>query len=382
MADMHTLIELANCMDLEPAEESGCPVAEQSRRQDAINIFRAKLPNGKTIALFKSLLSSICKSDCYYCPFRIGRDFRRFSLQPDEFVSLFMDLHRAGIANGLFLSSGIVRSGIFTQDRLLDTAEILRYRKKYRGYLHLKVMPGAEKDQVIRAMQLADRVSINLEAPNQARLKRLSRQKDSFDELLAPLRWVAELRRTRDARQTWNGYWPSTSTQFVVGGADETDLELLQITQTLYHSLGLKRAYYSPFHPIPGTPLEDHPRGEIIRERRLYQASFLLREYGFKVEDIPLDENHNLDSGRDPKLIWAERNLAEKPLELNKAGRLELLRVPGIGRLGVDAILEARRQSSIKDLSTLSRLGIQAQRAAPFILLDGKRPSHQISFAF
>src|SRR4030042_4479163 len=114
MVDIHTLFELSTCMDLEPAEEHGCPAAANIARQDAVNIYHAKLPNGKQIALFKSLLSSVCKNDCYYCPFRIGRDFRRFSLKPDEFASLFMDLHRAGIANGLFLSSGIIKSAIYT----------------------------------------------------------------------------------------------------------------------------------------------------------------------------------------------------------------------------------------------------------------------------
>jgi predicted DNA-binding helix-hairpin-helix protein len=382
MLDMHALFELSTCMDLEPAEEHGCPGVKNNARQDAVNIYRAKLPNGKQIALFKSLLSSVCKNDCFYCPFRVGRDFRRFSLQPDEFASLFMDLHRAGIANGLFISSGIVKSGVFTQDKLLDAAEILRKHHKFEGYLHLKLMPGAEKDQVVRAMQLADRVSINLEAPNDPRLKRLSAEKDSFEELYKLLRWVAEIRRSRDPREGWKGHWPSTSTQFVVGGADESDLELLEVTQSLFRTLGLKRTYYSPFRPFPGTPLENHPPGEKFREHRLYQASFLLREYGFDVAEIPLDDNNNLVQACDPKLAWAEKNLSEKPLELNKANRSELLRIPGIGTRSANAILVARRLGLINDLSMLSRLGIQADRAAPFILLNGKRPSHQRSFGF
>ncbi len=380
MADMQTLFALARGMDLEPAEEHGCPGAAIHPSQDAVNIYHAKMPNGKTIALFKSLLSSTCRNDCYYCPFRVGMDFRRFSLQPEEFAALFMDLHRAGIANGLFISSGIVRNGIYTQDKLLDAAEILRSRLGYEGYLHLKLMPGAEQDQVLRAMQLADRVSINLEAPNDDRLKRLSLHKNSFAGLFEPLRWAAEIRRNRDPQEGWKGHWPSTSTQFVVGGADETDLELLEVTQSLYRRIGLKRTYYSAFRPFPGTPLENHPAGDKTREHRLYQASFLLREYGFSVEEIPLDENKNLVTGRDPKLAWAEQNLADEPLELNKASRFELLRIPGIGTRGVTAILAARRISALKDLSALSRLGIQAERAAPFILLDGKRPSHQLSF--
>ncbi len=191
------------------------------------------------------------------------------------------------MAEGVFLSSGIAGGGVRTQDKLLATAEILRKKYQYRGYLHLKIMPGAEKDQVYRAMQLADRVSVNLEAPSTERLAKLAPHKNFFEELLQPLKWVEEIRRTVPAYKFWNGRWPSTVTQFVAGGSDESDLELLTITNWLNKNVRLKRAYFSAFLPIRDTPLENKAAVDPMREHRLYQASFLLRDYGFDLEDLP-----------------------------------------------------------------------------------------------
>ena len=209
---------LTDQMHLEPAEDtrSGCLTPKQ---QDAVFVHPAKMPNGQNIKLLKTLLTSVCERDCYYCPFRSGRDFRRATFQPAEFASLFMNLHRVGAAEGIFLSSGVAGGGVRTQDRLLDTADILRHKLGFRGYLHLKIMPGAEKAQVERAMQLADRVSVNLEAPNTERLAMLAPHKIFMEELLQPLRWVEEIRRSQPAHKSWNGHWPSMVTQYVVGGS-------------------------------------------------------------------------------------------------------------------------------------------------------------------
>src|SRR5262249_49203893 len=160
-------------------------------------------------------------------------------------------------AEGTFLSSGIAGGGIRTQDRLLDTADILRRKLRFRGYIHLKIMPGAEKAQVERAMQLADRVSVNLEAPNTRSLARLAPHKQFLEELLQPLKWVEEIRKNQPAEKGWGGRWPSTTTQFVVGGADESDLEILTTTAWLNQNVRLKRAYFSAFRPISDTPLEN-----------------------------------------------------------------------------------------------------------------------------
>ncbi len=374
---------LSGEMDLEPAEDLGCPKISPTHQAAKLRhepvVSEAVMPNGKRMRMLKTLLTSACERNCYYCPFRAGRDFRRATLKPDEMARLFMGMHAAGLVQGMFLSSGVAAGGVRTQDQILDTAEILRYRKGYGGYLHLKLMPGAEKAQVERAMQIADRVSINLEAPNPGRLESLAPRKTFLEELLQPLRWVQEIRRTQIARNAWNHRWPSSTTQFVVGAAGESDLELLKTTTYLFKTLGLKRVYYSPFRPISDTPLENLPPESIKREQRLYQASFLIRDYGYSLEDISLDETGHLPLNKDPKLYWAEKNLAERPMEINRANRADLLHIPGIGPRGVRSIMAARKLGVLRELDDLKKIGVNAGRAAPYILLNGHRPARQLS---
>jgi predicted DNA-binding helix-hairpin-helix protein len=370
---------LSSDMDLEPAEDHGCPRLDaHASRPDKLVLSQAVLPNGKRIQLLKSLLTSACERNCYYCPFRAGRDFRRATFKPDEFAQAFMNLHRAGLVQGAFISSGIVGGGVLTQDKLLDIASILRNKYAYRGYLHLKIMPGAERDQVEQAMRLADRVSINLEAPNTERLRMLAPSKEFTEELLQPLHWVEEIRRSQPSHLGWAGHWPSSTTQFVVGGAGESDLELISVSQHLYQHMRLSRVYYSAFNPIPDTPLEDLPGTSPLREHRLYQASFLLRDYGFDTEDLTFDtQTGNLPLHTDPKLAWANVHLTQAPIEINRAERQDLLRIPGIGPKGARAILVSRKQRVLRDLSSLHKLGIDTRRAAQYILLDGRRPDYQ-----
>ena len=361
----------------EPAEEVGFARRPSSHRQAddlAECIHHAVMSGGKRIALLKTLLTSACERDCRYCAFRQGRDFQRATFYPDELARLFMKLHQSGIAQGIFLSSAVAGGGPSTEDRLIDTAKILRHRYDFRGYIHLKVMPGAERDQIATAMGLADRVSVNLEAPNTKRLSSLAPHKTFNDELLQRLRWIEQIRRERP------GHWPSSTTQFVVGAGEESDVELLTTTAFLHQELGLARTYFMAFTPVAGTPLEDHPPTPPQREHRLYQASFLLRDYGFDAEDLPFDRDGNLPLTIDPKLAWARRSLTQAPVEVNTANRQELLRVPGIGPKGADRVLAARRQGKLRDLSDLGKLGIIPKRTAPFILLDGRRPPRQLSF--
>ena len=383
---------LSSQMELEHAEEAhggfdtgfahsatGKPACFTPKEEKQTFVHPAHLPNGKQIKLLKTLLSSACERDCFYCPFRAGRDFRRATFQPQEFAELFMKLNHAQAAEGIFLSSGIAAGGANTQNKILDTAEILRKRLGFRGYMHLKIMPGAERGQVERAMQLADRVSVNLEAPNTERLARLAPHKTFLEELLRPLRWAEEIRRTQPAYKFWNGRYPSTVTQFVAGGADESDLELLTTTDWLMKNVRLKRAYFSAFHPIHDTPMENKAAVDPLREHRLYQASFLLRDYGFDLEEMPFTRDGNLPLPTDPKLAWAQSNLLERPVEINQAEKRDLLRVPGIGLKGAEAILSARRTGSLRDLTSLRKLGIVVARAAPFLLLDGRRPASQLA---
>jgi predicted DNA-binding helix-hairpin-helix protein len=283
------------------------------------------------------------------------------------------------VAEGLFLSSGIAGGGVRTQDKLLDTVEILRRKHEFKGYVHLKLMPGAEREQVLRAMQIANRVSINLEAPNTERLARLAPHKLFLDELLQPLKWADEIRRTLPPTRTLTGRWPSTVTQLVVGAVGESDVEILTTTEYVTRQLRLQRVYFSAFSPVPDTPLEHHPKENPWREHRLYQASFLMRDYGFTLEDMPFARDGRLPLDVDPKLGWARTNLAEAPVEVNRADKQTLLRVPGIGPKGVEAILRARRQGALRDLKDLRALGVLANRAAPFILLNGRQPGHQLA---
>jgi predicted DNA-binding helix-hairpin-helix protein len=372
---------LSEKMFFEPAEEHSLlksPYLDKTENcPDAVFVHPAVLPNGQRIKLLKTLLTSACEKDCYYCPFRSGRDFPRATFRPEEFARLFVMLVQKRIAEGVFLSSGVAGGGIRTQDKLLDTAEILRHRLGFRGYIHLKIMPGAEQSQVERAMQLADRVSINLEAPNDNRLAKLAPHKQFTTELLQPLGWIDEIRVNQPGYKGWNGRWPSSVTQFVVGGSGESDIELLTTTDYLYRHLGLRRAYFSPFDPIPDTPLENEPATPVIREHRLYQASFLLRDYGFDLEELPFELNGSLPISTDPKLAWAQKNLSESPIEVNLAEFRILLRIPGIGIKGAKAILQARRQTKIRDKSGLKKIGIVAERAAPFLLFDGRRAASQ-----
>jgi predicted DNA-binding helix-hairpin-helix protein len=373
-----TLRTLTSQMHLEPAEDAGCPQVAGSQKT-GFPISHAALPNGKQIKLLKTLQTSYCERNCYYCPFRAGRDFHRASLTPDEMAQAFDTLQRAGIVEGMFLSSGILRGGITTQDKLIATAEILRTKYHNPAYLHLKLMPGAEKAQVEAAMQYADRVSINLEAPNTKRLEMLAPRKDFLEELIQPLRYVQEIRLNQPSELGWKGRWPSSTTQFVVGAVGESDLELLKTTQYIYSRLGLRRAYFSRFSPIEDTPFENLAPTPMAREHRLYQASFLMRDYQFDMEELYFGQDGNLPLHTDPKMAWAQHNLAGTPIEVNRASREQLLRVPGIGPKGADAVLQARRSVKFQELSQLRRLGINPERAAPFVLLNGHHPPVQLA---
>lgn len=374
----HSPAELQQAME-SITQNGGDPAPALERKKHSLGVTYAAMPGGKRLPMLKTLLTSACERDCYYCPFRARRNFRRATFKPEEMASVFAQMARAKVAEGLFLSSGIAGGGMRTQDRLLDTVEILRRKHAFKGYVHLKLMPGVERDQVVRAMQMANRVSINLEAPNTERLAKLAPHKIFLEELLQPLKWADEIRRSLPAHQTFTGRWPSTVTQLVVGGVGESDVEILTTTEYVTRHLHLQRVYFSAFSPVSDTPLENHPKENPWREHRLYQASFLMRDYGFTLEDMPFVGDGRLPLDVDPKLGWAQANLMDTPIEVNRADKQTLLRVPGIGPKGVDAILAARRKGALRDLKDLRALGVLANRAAPFILLNGKQPARQMA---
>jgi len=367
---------LAPAMKFEPAEETTAPRYPQPCYANQLDIgssiYQAALPGGKRIALLKTLISSVCENDCNYCAFRQGRDVRRVTFDPGELARAFYQLYQAGMVQGLFLSSGITGGGTQTQDRLIAAAEILRKRFEFDGYIHLKIMPGAEKDQIEAAMRLADRVSVNLEAPTSTLLARLAPRKSFQEGLLQELKWIENIRSQTPGR------WPSSTTQFVVGAGAESDLQLLAMTEYLHREARIARTYFSSFSPVRGTPLETHASSPPLRQARLYQSAFLLRDYDFAVEELLFDSNGNLPLTIDPKLAWARQHLTHRPIELNVAPKRDLLRVPGIGPVGARRIVDERRKGRLKDLSELHKLGISTRRTAPFILLDGQRPAVQL----
>src|SRR5258708_7492536 len=369
-----TMTKLAQMSDATAYEPVGDQPQQERRRVPYQShsleecITNVSTPTGKR-KILKTMLTTACERDCYYCPFRAGRSkMKRLTFTPDELASGLDTLQRAGKVESMFLSSSIIKGRVTTQDKINDTAEIIRKRYGYRGYLHLKIMPGIEYDQLYRIMQLADRVSVNLEGPTQERLNALAPKKDFQRELLSMLQLAEQIRREHPYQKL-----AGTVTQFVVGAVGGNDQEVISLSNRLYRQYRLTGAYYWGFSPVIQTPFENLLPTDPLREHRLYQASFLLRDYGWKVEDLPFLTDGNMELARDPKRAWAERYLREAPLEIMTARRDQLLRIPGIGPVSAEAILKARRQGKLTSLTDLQKLGIRApQQASPYILLSGR----------
>src|SRR6266516_3582358 len=369
--------QLGNTTNFEPSgdqpqvEHKRLPYQSHSLDECITNVVT---PTGKK-PILKAMMTTACERNCFYCPFRAGRSkTHRMTFSPDEMAKAFNTLQEASRIEGIFLSSGIIKGSVTTQDKIIDTIDIIRHRYEYQGYIHLKIMPGVEYEQLHRAMQLADRVSVNLEGPTQERLSALAPKKDFMGELLKMLQWAETIRQENPYQKL-----ARTVTQFVVGAVGDTDQELLSLSARLYRKLGLTRAYYSGFSPVIQTPFENVPATDPLRGHRLYQASFLLRDYGWKVQDLLFNSDGNMLLDMDPKRAWAEMHLRSAPIEIMTATREQLLRVPGIGPVGATAIMHARCLGRLTDLSYLRQLNIRnPEQAAPYILLDGHRPLSQM----
>lgn len=331
-------------------------------------IYNAALPGGGCIPLLKVLLTNCCVNDCGYCVNQIGRDIPRCSFQPEELARLFVEMHVKRLVQGLFLSSGIGADASRTMENMIKVVEILRYRYRFKGYIHLKILPGVRFDCVETACRLASRVSLNIEAPTARHLARLSRKKDLHDGILERMKWVKQLIIKNETLV------PSgQTTQFVVGAAGETDLDILRATGGLYREIGLRRVYYSAFNPISDSPLEGLSPTPPIREHRLYQADWLLRVYRFSLNEIGLaiDKDGCLSLGKDPKLTIARKQPWLFPLDLNRAEYTDLIRVPGIGPTAAKRIIEARQERSISSIQQLKKMRVVTGRALPFIRFNG-----------
>jgi len=336
-------------------------------------LYPAALPNGKHLALLKILQTNKCDNNCYYCGMRRARNVQRCDFSPEELALVFDQLVHRGVAEGLFLSSAVWDSAARAQERMIATVELLRFKYRFAGYIHLKLLPGCEPSAIERAVQIANRVSVNLEAPNANRLTRLSADKRFELDLLQTLHWA---RRFLDQDA---GALADITTQFVVGAAGESDREILTTTDRLNRSVGLTRTYFSAFRPVLDTPLDSLPATPLQRQNRLYQSDYLLRRYGFTVNDLCFDADDNLSRDTDPKLAWARAHTTFFPVEINQAARETLLRVPGIGPRSTARILSLRRQRAFRNLRDLRSVGAVPTRAAPFILLNGRRPPEQLA---
>ncbi len=343
------------------------PGQSRARSVDDRWIYPAALPDGGTIPLLKVLQASGCERNCAYCAERAGGPGRAACFTPDELAGSFAELVRARRVGGLFLSSAIQGSAVRTMDRMLATTELIRFKHRFFGFIHLKIIPGAENAQIFRAMQLASRVSVNLEAPGKKSLKRIAPAKRFDRQLHGAMEFIGEQLDGAGLR------CKSQTTQFVVGASDESDRQIMGTLWHAYKKMRLARGYFSAFQPVDGTPLEDKPPAPTMREHRLYQADFLLRKYGFEFDDLIFSDAADLSLDTDPKTLWAASHPEWFPLEVNDAPLKQLLRVPGIGPRSAENILRLRGKSRLRDLDALKAASRQWRTAAPYLLFDGRR---------
>jgi len=328
-------------------------------------IYEALGVDGHRMRILKVLLSNACSYDCLFCPMRASRSQQRASFRPEELARLTSELRQAGLIEGLELSSGIVGDPDSTMERMIETARLLRHQHGFRDHLHLKLMPGASEAAMISAAEVADRLSLNLEVPAPELLSSVCPAKDFTRHLMRPLRQaVAMVAPGRLAG--------GVTTQFVVGAADETDRQLLELTWQLLAQTGLRRVHFCALEPIEDTPMAGAEPTPAMREQRLCQAELLLRAYGFEPSEIVFDAAGMLPLEMDPKLASAETREELFPIEVNSAERWELLRVPGIGPTVVESLIFAREQARLKSLRQLTTLGVRVDRARNFLTLGGR----------
>ena len=331
---------------------------------DSIGICHSFTPDGRCISLLKILLTNYCIYDCTYCVNRISSDTPRARFTPEEVANLTVEFYKRNYIEGLFLSSGVVGSADATMELLIRTARLLREQHRFGGYIHLKAVPGAAEALMLEAGKWADRLSANIEMPTQADLNQLAPAK-SHAEITTSMEQIRDgIAEAKDAGHR-NFARAGQSTQMVIGATPTPDAEILRTSSELYRAYKLRRVYYSGFSPIPhADPRLPADRSPLVREHRLYQADWLLRFYGFSIEDVTEEQNLSLDM--DPKLAWALRHREWFPVDVNRGPKEALLRVPGFGVRNVKSILQSRRHRSLT-LDDLRRLSVPVGRARYFI---------------
>ena len=328
--------------------------------------------DGRCISLLKIMLTNNCIYDCAYCINRRSNDLPRATLSVTELVNLTIEFYRRNYIEGLFLSSGVVRNPDYTMERLVKVVKDLRQVYRFNGYIHLKSIPGASQELVNEAGLYSDRMSVNIEIPNEQSLQLLAPEKD-FQSVFTPMRYIQQgMLQSAEERKKYRHaprFVPAgQSTQMIVGATSDSDKDILHLTSALYKRPSMKRVYYSGFVPVNGydNRLPALKQPPLVRENRLYQADWLLRFYNFKVDEIVDDSYPDLDLEIDPKLAWALRHPEAFPVDINRADYEMLLRVPGLGVKSAKMILTARRYSRL-GTSHLKQIGVVLKKAQYFI---------------
>jgi putative DNA modification/repair radical SAM protein len=340
-------------------------------------ICHAYTPDGRCVSLLKILLTNYCLFDCAYCVNRRSSNVKRAKFSVDEVVTLTVEFYKRNYIEGLFLSSGIIRSPDYTMEQMILVAKKLRRDHGFRGYIHLKTIPEASPWLIEEAGLWADRLSINLELPTEQSLERLAPEKDGASIETAMAQMFERIEEARDERRHFSP--AGQTTQMIVGADETTDADVLRTSAKLYGHYDMRRVYYSAFSPIPDSsailPLKSPP---LMRESRLYQADWLLRYYGFDVDEIASSaERGMLDLDIDPKLAWALKNRHRFPVDVNRAEREMLLRVPGLGARAVDKIVVARKHTNLR-LEDVARLTSGLKRAKPFLITADHHPKARL----
>ena len=333
--------------------------------------------DGRCISLFKILMTNYCMYDCKYCINRKGNDIERAILTPDEIVKLTINFYRRNYIEGLFLSSGIIRSADYTMELMIAVAKKLRLEEKFNGYIHMKVIPGANRELIHKIGLYVDRVSVNIEFAENSALKLLAPDKKPTDIStsmgLIRKNLIENIEDKKIFKSTPSFIPAGQTTQMIIGASGESDYTILNRSENLYKNFNLKRVYYSGYVPInkSGILVNMDEAVPMIREHRLYQADWLLRFYDFRADEILNEKNTFIDPHLDPKTNWAIQNWNFFPIEINKASYKDLLRVPGIGVTSAKRIVMTRKYSTIR-YEHLKKLGIVIKRAKYFITVNGE----------
>jgi putative DNA modification/repair radical SAM protein len=335
--------------------------------------------DGRCISLLKVLMTNYCIYDCKYCVNRASNDCRRTAFTPEELAELTIEFYRRNYIEGLFLSSGVIRSPDYTMEQMIQVLHLLRYRHNFWGYIHAKTIPGASPELVRRLGLLADRISINVELPSEKSLCLLAPNKKR-EAIFSPMKQIyleskqnrQELTLHKKAQQ----FAPAgQATQMIVGASPETDYQIITLASAMYGKFALKRVFYSAYIPAVEDSLLPalDVKPPLLREHRLYQADWLMRQYGFRAEEILSPEMPNFNPYLDPKCNWAINHMQAFPVDVNKAALEELLRVPGIGPTSARRIVVARRNGQL-GLTELKRIGVVLKRAQYFIQASDWHP--------